>query len=92
MRHPNLPLGKAGDIIRRELTAMCNPGIVLVPAHAPAGTSLQLISTTMSVPAEFRFIQAEMLGCNYVGPDLTATCNEGWQWGTRVYVGTVCLL
>lgn len=40
VRHPNLPLGKAGDVIRRELAAMCNPGIVLVPAHAPAGTSL----------------------------------------------------
>lgn len=38
---------------------MCNPGIVLVPPHASAGTSL--ISIALSVHAEISFVHAEML-------------------------------
>lgn len=38
MRHSNLPFGKAGNIIGGELAAVSNPGIVLVPSHAPAYT------------------------------------------------------
>ena len=35
MRHSNLPFGEAGNIIGGELAAMRDPGIVLVPPHAP---------------------------------------------------------
>lgn len=57
----SVPPGKAGDVIGRELTAMCNPGIVLVPSPCVCTAGTLLISITMSLPAEIRWYKLKCL-------------------------------